>query len=88
MYIPIPNNTPYILVKYEGVPPLHFCAHSFFHAPSYIFVLYLRYTLVNSYYTSSTLTLVMTPHLCYTAGHSRPPALNNCALLVNDATHQ
>ena len=56
----MPKNAPYILVNCEAMPPLHFHAHSFSHAFSYtLIVLYHRYTPVNSCYTSSTLTLVM-----------------------------
>ena len=59
----------YILVNHEALPPLYFHAHLFFHAPSYTFVLYPRYTSVNSSYTSSTLILVMTLWLCYNASN-------------------
>ena len=61
----MPKYTPYILVNREAMPPLHFCAHSFFHAPICSFVLYPCYTPVNSCYSSSTPTLVMILCLCY-----------------------
>ena len=50
-YIPMPKDTPYIPVNREAMPLLHFCAHLFFHAPSYTFILYSRYTPMNSCYT-------------------------------------
>ena len=43
---------------------------------------------LHSCHTSSTPTLVMTPSLCYTVGHFRPPANYNCILRVVYTTHQ
>ena len=58
-YNPMPKYTPYILVN--PCPPLHFCAHSFFHVPIWSFVLYPCYTPVNSCCSSSTSTLSRPP---------------------------
>ena len=58
-YIPMPENTPYIVTHSEAIHPLHFYAHSFLHESSYTFVLNPHFTPVHSFYMSSTPTLVM-----------------------------
>ena len=48
----------------ENMPPLYFCAHSFFLVPSSTFVLYSRYTPLNFCYISSTHIHVPSSWLC------------------------
>ena len=64
---------------------LHFRAFLLhFHAPSYAFVIFP----LHSCYISSTTTVIMSPCLCYTAGHSRPSAPYSLVLSVVCITHQ
>ena len=62
----MPKNTPYILVNCEAMPLVTLLFPFLSMPPSYTFVLYPHYTPMNSCYTSSTPTLVMTLCLCYT----------------------
>ena len=74
--------TPYIVVNREGMPPSHFCAHSFFNCPFCGIVLYLCYIPMNSYPSNDYVPMVL-----HTAVFSRPPELYNCTLLINRHAH-
>ena len=69
----MPKNTLCNLVNCEAMLSLHFHAHSVFHAFNYTF-LNVRYTSLNSCYTSSALTLFI---LCTSATLPAIPCLSH-----------
>ena len=74
----------------EAMPPLHFCAHSFFHAQQLqfcsVYLLHSRELLLQSFHPYPSHDSV--PLLLYTAVFFRPPELYNCTLPVNYHAHQ